>query len=249
MFRAGAPLEMPREQTTAPRNRGASLLIFTVLLGVLWLNLNTGIDKSLADFYTVLMIIGALGYLFVIKEDKKFEQALRSIKLASFIRAYVALSLFTVAAFMVGSIMWFGNLNTANAFAGSWANFLATTLFIIAPVETLVFQFVMPKIITVALATEDNRKTQIYGGLIAQVSFGLFHFKTYGGDIASPFSGTVIASMVVAIVLGVVFYWVVVQFPTWGLGGAMGLHAGWNISVVLFQLVILGSILGGMPVG
>ena len=249
MVGKGAPLEMPREQTTAPRNRGASLLIFTVLLGVLWLNLNAGIDKSLADFYTVLMIIGALGYLFVIKEDKKFEQALRNIKVASFIRAYVALSLFTIAAFMIGSIMWSGNLNTANAFAGSWANFLATTLFIIAPVETLVFQFIMPKIITIALASKDSKRTQIYGGLIAQVSFGLFHFRAYGGDIANPFAGTVATSMTIAVILGIVFYWVVVQSPTWGLGGAMGLHAGWNISVVLFQLTILGSILGGMPIG
>ncbi len=243
-----AQLGIPSEQTTAPRNRGASLLIPTVLLGVIWLNLNTGIDRSLADFYQILMIIGALGYLYALKVNPKFEQDLKQIRISSFVRAYVALSFFIISLFMIGTIMWFGSLDVAHAFPASWGNYLVTTLFIVAPVETLVFQFVAPKLISSALATKYTSRAQLYGGLIAQGSFGLFHFKACGGDIAAPFSGAVIASMMVAVVLGIVFYTIVVQFPTWGLGGAMGLHAGWNISVVLFQLTILGSVLGGMPV-
>lgn len=235
---------LPQEKPVSPR-KGAALLIPAVLMGMMWLGINsTTLDKSLVATYKDLLIVGAIGYLFlivVVKSQSAVKDMERVKLFPHFFLGYTACAVIVFMVFVFGLLYFQGGLNAVTALPEVWAAFLLSTCLVIAPVETLTFQFIFPKLLSASLANKAHPKMQNAGGILSQVLFGVFHFNAYGGNALS---------IIVAIVLGIVFYTLVVQFPSWGLGGAMGAHASYNIAIVAFGLTGAGSIFGGgMMVG
>jgi hypothetical protein len=106
------------------------------------------------------------------------------------------------------------------------------TCVIIAPVETLMFQVCIPKMLNISLSGVGAEGLS-WG--ISQASFGLFHFSISHGDILT---------MVSAMMMGIVFLTLVKLSPMWGIGACAGAHAGWNLVVSYLQLSSLTTILG-----
>ncbi len=211
--------------------RGYFLLIPWMLIGTVWLRVNTGIDSATVDFYFSLLVAGSLALVIAAYAEPRFNRDLAGLKLLPFILMFgiAMLSIFTVFAL----ISFSGGDWTPPGFNESvFANYIMMTIFLVAPVETLVFQFVVPKLTTLMLA---NANLHVMGGILSQVTFGLFHYVAYGGSFGA---------MGMAFMLGVGFYAVVKVSKQWGLGAAMGVHAGWNISVTLFNLSVFAGMLG-----
>jgi len=208
-----------------------------MLIGTLWVRLNTGIDPESVSLYFSLLVAGALALVIAAFVEPKFNAELARLKLLPFVTMF-SLGLVTIfLIFTTIQIMGTGGVDKPGMNQTTWANFIAFTVLIVAPVETIVFQFVIPKLTTLSLATV---RLQNLGGFLSQVTFGLFHWVAYSQTGQSPYT-----SMVIAMFLGMGFYAVVRSSNVWGLGAAMGLHAGWNISVKLMNATFLQSIIGG----
>ncbi len=241
------------ELTRDKRSRGIFLLVPWMLIGTLWLRLNTGLDQGVVDFYIALLQAGALALVLGMVFEPKFGRDLALLKLLPFVLLF--LILFVGVFLTFGVISWASNGEPVivRTNGTEFANFLGLTILIVAPVETLVFQYVIPKLVTVSMrsmdeATPKGLRLSLFGGMLSQFTFGGFHYVAYNHDLGA---------MLMAVVLGIGFYALVRLSPRWGLGAAMGAHAGWNIGVSVFtvqafQDVILGgltafaNILGGV---
>jgi len=228
-------------ETYAPRlyeevrpKKGYFLLVPWMLIGTLWVRLNTGIDPDTVDFYFSLLVAGSLCLVIAGLVEPKFNAELSRLKLLPFILMFTLAMVGIFIAFSFIQVLGEGELESTTSNPTMFANFVAMTILLVAPVETLVFQFVIPKLTTIQLA---NAGLHTIGGLLSQVTFGLFHYVAYSHSITS---------MILAILLGMGFYAIVKSSKTWGLGAAMGAHAGWNISVSLFSVGVLPDILGGI---
>jgi hypothetical protein len=224
----------PRLYEEIGPKRGYFLLVPWMLIGTLWVRLNTGIDPDVVDFYFSLLVAGSLCLVIAGWVEPKFNQELSRLKLLPFVLMF---SLGLIALFIVFSVIQIlgnGEFISPKYNSTTFANFMAMTILLVAPVETLVFQFIIPKLTTLQLA---NAGLQTMGGLLSQVTFGLFHFVAYDQNVWS---------MLMAILLGMGFYALVRTSKVWGLGAAMGVHAGWNISVTVFNVSIFSGILGGV---
>jgi len=223
------------------RRKGFFILVPWMLLGTVWLRVNTGLDPGTVDFYFSLLVAGAISLLIGMYYLPSFASELGSLKLLPFVLFFgVAMGLVFIT-FAGVSVLKTGALSSTHHNASEFANFLALTILIVAPVETLVFQFILPKLMTLTLYPYG---LAALGGVLAQVAFGGFHYVAYSHNLIS---------MGAAIILGVGFYTVVRSSDVWGLGAGMGLHAGWNISVTVIAVAIASGVwthisqaLGGM---
>jgi hypothetical protein len=227
----------PRLMEEVRPKRGYFLLVPWMLIGTLWVRLNTGVNPESVSVYFSLLVAGALSLVIAAFVEPKFNAELARLKLLPFVTMF-SLGLVTIfIVFTTIQMLGSGSLNHPGMNQTTWANFIAFTILIVAPVETLVFQFVIPKLTTLTLASV---RMQNFGGFLSQVTFGLFHWVAYSeGGHPSAYS------IVMAIFLGMGFYAVVRSSAVWGLGAAMGLHAGWNLSVMMFNATILQSVIGG----
>lgn len=232
-------------ETFAPRlyedirpRRGYFLLVPWMLIGTLWVRLNTGINPESVSLYFSLLVAGSLSLVIAALVEPRFNTELARLKLLPFVTMF-ALGLVTVfLIFTAIQILGSGGITKPGNNQTEWANYIAYTILIVAPVETMVFQFIIPKLTTLSLATMSM---QNLGGFLSQVTFGLFHYVAYQQGGENPWG-----AMVIAIFLGMGFYAVVRSSMVWGLGAAMGLHAGWNISVSLYSMEFFQDILGGV---
>lgn len=219
-------------------------------MGILWLNLGASeIPTSL--FYIILMIIGALAYLYAVKETPSLDKYLKDVNLSKSVIAVIGLSIFVVGLFLVGSFLFYGKLILNHMFSDVWLSYIITTVCIVAPVEGIVFQFVMPKIISTFLANKNLPKAQAFGGIIGQIQFGVFHLHKLTESTHGQVTVQTLLSMGTIILLGIILYTLVVYFPSWGLFGSWGVHIGWNVSVVLLPIMMafIGSTGAGVPAG
>lgn len=212
---------LPRLHEVEPR-KGFVLLVPWMMFGLVWLGMNQYIGQTTVSLYFSLLVAGTVSLVMIDRLDRSAMRELEEIKLLPFIIffgialagvfiAFAAVRLSTVEAF---------HFNTYSNPA-VFANFLATTVLVVAPVETLVFQYILPKVSTMSLKTAN---LAILGGIAAQGTFAGFHYFAYSYDWMA---------MGFVFILGVGFYALVKLSPVWGLGAAMGAHSGWNIAVAL----------------
>lgn len=228
----------PRLYEGVQPKRGYFLLVPWMLIATLWLRLNTGISQGLVDFYFSLLVAGSISLVLVGLFEPRFNAELTKLKLVPFLTMYAVAFVVVFLIFATYNVLTSGHVESFDYTEVVWANKIAYTIFIVAPIETLVFQFIIPKLTTITLATV---KAQTFGGFLSQVSFGLFHYAAYTHTTPNP-----AFAILSATVLGMVFYAIVRSSLVWGLGAAMGLHAGWNISVSLFPVRIFQDVLGGV---
>ena len=232
----GTALAMPRISEERVPRRGYFLLIPWMAIGTIWIQANTGLDQATVTFYFGLLIAGSLSLLTIGFVEPKMVSDLTRLKLLPFILFFGIFMAGIFVVFGIGNYVTNGSITKGSANAFEFVNFLALTILIIAPVETLVFQYIAPKLWTMTLAPYGMASL---GAIFAQFTFGGFHYFAYGGSAIS---------MALAVALGLGFYAIRRASDTWGLGGAMGAHAGWNISVTVFRAVMAGTIIGGWGV-
>jgi hypothetical protein len=228
------------DDTIAPRlyedivpRRGYFLLIPWMLIGTVWLRVNTGIDPTVVDVYFGLLVAGAMALVITALIEPRVNRDLAKLKLLPFILMF---GLAMVAVYVMFALMAFSDphVQLPDFNETEYANYMAITILLVAPIETLVFQFIVPKLATVSLASSN---LQSLGGILSQVTFAGFHYFTYEG------SGP---AMFVVFLLGIGFYAVVRSNKVWGLGAAMGLHAGWNLGVTTFNVSIFMDLWGSL---
>lgn len=235
-------LQLHEEELTRGRKqRGVFLLVPWMLIGTLWLRLNTGLDPGVVDFYIALLQAGALALVLGMVFEPKFGRDLTSLKLLPFILLFLLLFVGMFIAFSAISYASNGDIMINKINGTEFANFLGLTILIVAPVETLVFQYVIPKLATLQLRSMDEStpkgfRLSVFGGMLSQLTFGGFHYVAYNHDVGA---------MLMAVVLGIGFYALVRLSPVWGLGAAMGAHAGWNVAVSVFNVQALQDVLFG----
>ncbi len=230
-----------QELTSGRKQRGVFLLVPWMLIGTLWLRLNTGLDPSVVDFYIALLQAGALALVLGMVFEPKFGRDLTKLKLLPFILLFLLLFVALFVTFATMSWAVDGKIVINKTNGTEFANFLGLTILIVAPVETLVFQYVIPKLVTLQLRSMDEStprgvRLSVYGGMLSQLTFGGFHYVAYGQSVNA---------MLMAVALGIGFYALVRLSPVWGLGAAMGAHAGWNIGVTVFHVQALQGVLFG----
>jgi hypothetical protein len=214
-----------------------------MLIGVLWLRLNTGLDQGVVDFYIALLQAGVLALVLGMLFEPKFGRDLTLLKPLYFVLLFLILLVGVFLAFAAISYGSNGTVVVTRTNGTEFANFLGLTILVVAPVETLVFQYVIPKLVTLQLRSMDEStpkgfRLSVFGGMLSQFTFGGFHYVAYNHDLGS---------MLMAVVLGIGFYALVRASPKWGLGAAMGAHAGWNIGVSVFNVQVLqGVLMGGL---
>lgn len=213
--------------------RGYFLLIPWMAIGTIWLQLNTGLDQATVTFYFGLLMAGSVSLLTIGLVEPDMVNDLARLKLLPFILFFGIFMGGLFVAFGIGDYIFNGAITRSHFQSLQFLNFLGLTILVVAPVETLFFQYIAPKLMTMTLAPYG---LGALGAIFAQVTFGGFHFVAYGGDVLS---------MGMAVVLGTGFYAIRRASDEWGLGGAMGAHAGWNISVTLFRATVLGTFIGG----
>lgn len=207
------------------------------------MKLNSGIDPAQVDFYFGLLIAGAISLFFLDRADPRIYRNLAKLKLLPFVIFFGILFLGVFVAFAGFELLSAGTLTINRSEPTLFANFLAGTILIVAPVETLVFQYIVPKISTMSLKSADSprRRDQIslgiFGGVLSQGTFAGFHYAV---------SGHSIGSMAVIFLLGLGFYALVRSSSVWGLGAAMGAHSGWNVAVAVLSAAGGSTVLGGM---
>jgi hypothetical protein len=224
----------PRLYEDVAPKKGYFFLVPWMLIGTLWVRLNTGIDPGVVDFYFSLLVAGSLCLVIAGFAEPRFNKELSRLKLLPFLEMF---SIGMVAIFIAFMFMqaFSGEISFKQYNPTVCSNFIAMTILLVAPVETLVFQYIIPKLTTMQLASAG---LQTLGGLLSQVTFGMFHYVAYDHNVWS---------MVMAIFLGMGFYALVRTSKTWGLGAAMGVHAGWNIAVSVFNVsIIFSGALGGV---
>ncbi len=219
------------------------LLVPWMLFGTLWLRLNAGLDQATVEFYFSLLTAGALSLLFLAVMDPGIKRELAKLKLLPFVMYFGIFMAGVVVLFAVASLLSAGTIDAQQSESAIFATFLVTTILVVAPIETLVFQWILPKISTMSLKSVDVPTKKrvlglaVFGGVLSQLTFAGFHYLAYNHDLAS---------MGVAFVIGLGFYGLVKSSPVWGLGAAMGAHAGWNIAVSVLSVGSLGAIFGGI---
>lgn len=230
----GLPKEINLTERLPPKkSRGVFLLIPLLLAGLMWMQANTGLDKSVVQFYILLLLTASASLTWVVMVDPKTLDELRKIKPFFFTFAYILLF-----AFVIGFIFVLVYANTGgrpNFLHTSWEialNFIGMQMIIVAPVETIMFQVVLPKTLTISLSGVHAEGLS-WG--VSQLAFGFFHWGVYGGDVGSLAS---------AVMLGIVFLTLVKLSPVYGIGCAMGAHASVNICITFFQLSSIAGVVG-----
>lgn len=222
----------PRLHEEHTPRKGYVLLIPWMLMGALWLKLSTGLNQSDLTFYFSLLVAGAISLMFLIQNEPKVNDQLARLKLLPFVWAFGLAMAGVIAAVTAIRLLSAGSVTFNHFQLVEIVNFIAVTCLIIAPIETLVFQFIMPKITTMSLHSIDTSTKKgvfqfaMLGGVVSQFTFAGFHYAAYNHDLGS---------MGFAFALGLGFYTLVLASPEWGLGAAMGAHAGWNIIVGIFS--------------
>jgi len=224
-------LELHEEK---PSRRGYFLLVPWMLIGIVWLRVNTGLDPGTVDFYTALLEAGAISLVLITVFEPKLVSDLARLKTSFFILMFGVTLGIVLAFFIVLSYATEGELTFNKQNGAVLANFMGLTILVVAPVETLVFQYVIPKLATMQLA---SFRMELAGGVLSQFTFGGFHFVAYNHSFTA---------MLMAVLLGIGFYALVRFSPVWGLGAAMGAHAGWNIGVTLIPLSVAQGVLFGI---
>lgn len=245
MSESGASLPRLYEEGTlkGESRKGYVLLVPWMLIGVLWLRLNSGLDQSEVDFYFGLLVAGSMSLWFLDRADPRVYRDLAKLKLLPFVLFFGLLLLGVFVAFAGLTLLSTGKLTIYRSEPVLFGNFLAGTALIVAPIETLVFQYIVPKISTMSLKNADSTRRRdqvslgIFGGVLSQGTFAGFHYAV---------SGHSLGSMAVIFLLGMGFYSLVRMSPVWGLGAAMGAHSGWNIAIAVFTAAGAGQVLGGM---
>lgn len=215
------------ENPTPSKRRGYFLLIPWLLIGAMWLRVNSGLDRDTVDLYYGLLTGGSISLIMMALWEPQLIDGLKKIKPSLFISFFAVCMAVVIAVFGIGNVISNQGLTITSMPTAEFANYLMFTIFLVAPIETLVFQFIIPKMATLTLR---NLRFEVAAGVTSQLTFGGFHFATY-----TQSSGNPIAAMMSAVMLGIVFYIVVRLSDEWGLGAAMGLHAGYNISLVFFS--------------
>lgn len=214
---------LPRLHEVEPR-KGFVLLVPWMMFGLVWLGMNQYIGQTTVTLYFSLLVAGTVSLVMIDRLDRSAMRDLEAIKLLPLVMFYGIALAGVFIAFAAVRLSTVGTL-TFNTYSNPavFANFLATTALVVAPVETLVFQYILPKISTMTLKTAN---LALLGGITAQVTFAGFHYFAYSYDwLAMGF----------VFILGVGFYALVKLSPVWGLGAAMGAHCGWNIAIALMM--------------
>jgi hypothetical protein len=213
---------LPRLHEVEPR-KGFVLLVPWMMFGLVWLGMNQYIGQTTVTLYFSLLVAGTVSLVMIDRLDRTAMRELTELKLLPFVLFFGLALAGVFLAFAAIRLSTVGTLfvNTYNP--ATFSNFLATTVLVVAPVETLVFQYVLPKVSTMTMKTAN---LAILGGIMAQLTFAGFHYFAYSYDWLS---------MGFVFVLGIGFYALVKLSPVWGLGAAMGAHSGWNIAVALMM--------------
>lgn len=215
----------PREASVRKSRRGTIILIPWLMSIPLWLMTNRMMDDRTVIVYLFMALTSAVSFFFLIHPtlgEPRFADELGRIKTSSSIMFYCLFFMAMPLIFIGGSFVLNGAYTAGTVMPEIFVNKLISTMLVVAPVETFVFQWVYPKV-TAMLLSFDTR-LEVNAGYLSQVIFGVFHFTAYGGDVFS---------MLIAVGLGCLFYTIVRASPAWGLLGAMGAHAGYNISIFL----------------
>jgi hypothetical protein len=224
---------LPRLYEDEPK-RGIVLLVPWMLFGTIWLGLSTTLPPTTVDFYFGLLVAGSLALIFVYIFDRSVADELSELKLFPFVLFFGIAMTGVFVGFSVIRLLTTGTYEVNQYQPTQFANYLTLTILIVAPVETLVFQYVLPKMSSMAL---KGAKLSLLGGIAAQGTFAGFHYAAYSQDVVS---------MGFAFMLGIGFYALVKMSPVWGLGAAIGAHAGWNISIALLNPDYYSGALGGL---
>lgn len=234
---------LPRLYEENVPRKAIVLLVPWMLFGTLWLRLNAGLDQAQVEYYFSLLTAGALSLLFMAVMDPGIKRELAKLKLLPFVMYFGIFMAGVVVLFAAIALLLAGTIDVIQSESAIFATFLITTILVVAPIETIVFQWILPKISTMSLRSVDvpTKKRAIglwiLGGVFSQGSFAGFHYMATNHDLAS---------MGFVFMLGLGLYALVKTSPVWGLGAAMGAHAGWNIAVSIFDIGSLGAIFGGI---
>jgi hypothetical protein len=231
----GLPKEITLGEPKPPKkSRGMFLLIPLLLAALLFFQANTGMDKNVIIFYILLLLTASASLQWVMDfDDPKTLNELRKIKPFFFAFAYMLLFVLVIGVVFV--LVYANTGGKPNFLRTSWElglNYIGMQCIVVAPVETIFFQYVLPKTLNLSLSGVGAEGLS-WG--MSQVTFGLFHSSVYGWSLTAMLS---------AVMLGIIFLTLVKLSPVWGLGSAMGTHASLNVCITFFQLSSVVTIAG-----
>jgi len=224
------PIVIQLGETPTPSRKGYFLLIPWMLLGAIWLRINTGLDRDTVEIYTFLLLASVVSLLVVLWFEPKMADEMKHWKFVPFVLMYGVMMAIIITAFAVGTIIQTGTLTVTKENPEIFGNNVMMTVLLVAPIETLAFQWILPKSMYISLKV---LRFESVSGILAQIPFALFHWSNPNYNTIYGHNWT---GLLAAFFLGVVFYIMVRISRVWGPGCTMGAHAGWNISILFFSV-------------
>lgn len=190
-------------------------LSFTLVwvAAVLFLLFNAGsIYGDDAARQTTVLTIYLLSITFVFTQTGA-RNPLIGISVAEFVVTFVIF-----LAFAVATIKFIVPVEpTPAVLTAASVGVILTHALVVAIGEELIFRYGFPSLLPFL--------RPMVAQTISAVAFGFFHWQAYGGNLGS---------VTVAILMGLVFGAITVLYPRRGLIGVMGVHAGYNLTVLGF---------------